>query len=148
MQSPFLERCPRILLTVVLVSKTEIGADFYNSLTLVFCFLFFLVACLFRAAPTAYGGSQIRSLIGAIAAGLRHSNPRSELVCNPYHPSQQRRILNPLSKARDGTGNLMIPSWISFHCTTRGTPTLFFLVEKQTNKQQQQQKKPTLLTFS
>ena len=39
------------------------------------CFL------LFRAAPTEYGGSQARSLIGAVAAGLHHShsNARSEL---------------------------------------------------------------------
>lgn len=34
MHSPFLEGWPRILLTVVLVNKTEIGAEFYNSLTL------------------------------------------------------------------------------------------------------------------
>ena len=33
-----------------------------------------------RATPEAYGGSQARGLIGAIAAGLRHShsNTRSE----------------------------------------------------------------------
>jgi len=36
---------------------------------------------LFRAAPAAYGSSQARGLIGAVAAGLRqsHSNTRSEL---------------------------------------------------------------------
>ena len=28
-----------------------------------------------------------------------------------YHSSQQRRILNPLSKDRDRTRNLMVPSW-------------------------------------
>ena len=49
-----------------------------------FCFLF----CLFvftRAAPMAYGGSQTRSLIGAVAAGLRqsHSNTRSKLCLHP-----------------------------------------------------------------
>ena len=31
-----------------------------------------------RAAPEAYGGSQARSLIGAVAPGLRHSNMGSE----------------------------------------------------------------------
>ena len=30
-------------------------------------FFFFLVFCLFRATPAAYGGSQARSLIGAVA---------------------------------------------------------------------------------
>ena len=63
---------------------------------------FFFFFCLFafsRAAPAAYGGSQARGLIGVVAAGLRHS-------------SWQLRILNPLSKARDRTRNLMVPSWI------------------------------------
>ena len=36
--------------------------------------------CLFRAVPAAYGGSQARGLIGAVATSLqhRHSNTRSE----------------------------------------------------------------------
>ena len=36
---------------------------------------------LFRAAPAAYGGSQARGRVGAIAAGLHHShsNAGSEL---------------------------------------------------------------------
>ena len=41
-----------------------------------------------RAAPTAYGGSQARGQIGAVAASLHHS-------------SWHRWIFNPLSKARD-----------------------------------------------
>ena len=42
-----------------------------------FFFFFFL---LFRAIPVAYGGSQARGLIGAVAAGLHygHSNGGSE----------------------------------------------------------------------
>ena len=46
----------------------------------------FLFACLlFRAAPTAYGGSQARDLIRATAAGPHHShsNPRSESCLQP-----------------------------------------------------------------
>ena len=35
----------------------------------IFFFLYFS-----RAAPAAYGGSQARGLIGAVAAGLRHSH--------------------------------------------------------------------------
>ena len=33
-------------------------------------------------------------------------------VCDLHHSSQQRRILNPLSKARDRTHNLIVPSRI------------------------------------
>ena len=38
-------------------------------------------------------------------------------VCDLHHSSQQCRILNPLSEARDQTHNLMIPSQIRFRCT-------------------------------
>ena len=33
-------------------------------------------------------------------------------VCNLHHSSWQRRIINPLSKCRDRTCNLMVPSQI------------------------------------
>ena len=64
----------------------------------------------FRAAPTAYGGSQARGPIRATAADLHLS-------------TQQRWILNLLSKARDQTRNLIVPSQIRFHCATTGTPS-------------------------
>ena len=52
-----------------------------------FSFLFFFF-CLFAiswAAPTAYGGSQARGPIGAVATGLQqsHSNAGSELRLQP-----------------------------------------------------------------
>ena len=37
-------------------------------------FFSFFVFCLFRTAPEAYGGSQARGQIGAVASGLRHSH--------------------------------------------------------------------------
>ena len=69
---------------------------------------------LFRATPTAYGGSQARGLIGATAAGLcqSHRNSGPSCVCYLHHSSQQRGILNALSEARDQTQNLMVPSRI------------------------------------
>ena len=42
------------------------------------------------------------------------------------HSSWQRWIHNPLSEARDQTHNLMVPSWIRFHCATTGTPEITF----------------------
>ena len=50
-----------------------------------FLSFFLFVFCLFRAAPVAYGGSQARGLIGAIAVGLyhSHSNSGSELHLQP-----------------------------------------------------------------
>ena len=39
-----------------------------------FIYLFIYLFLLFRAALVAYGGSQVRGLIGAVAAGLCHSH--------------------------------------------------------------------------
>ena len=47
-----------------------------------------------------------------------------ELQLLDHITATQRRILNPLSKARDRTCNLMVPSTICFCCTTMGTPQL------------------------
>ena len=47
-------------------------------------------------------------------------------VCNLHHSSQQRRIHNPLSKARDRTHIFMDTSQIHFHCTTTGTQDVGF----------------------
>jgi len=59
--------------------------------------------------------------------------PDLRRVCNLHYSSQQHWILNhssgkywildPLSKARDRTRNLMVPSRIRFCCITTGTPT-------------------------
>ena len=70
---------------------------------------FFFVFCLYRAAPTAHGGSQARGLTRAAGVGLHHS-------------SQQHQILNPLGGARDGTRNLKVPNQICVRCATTGTP--------------------------
>ena len=48
-------------------------------------FYFFFVFAISWAVPSAYGGSQARGLIGAVAAGLHHShsNLGSELRLRP-----------------------------------------------------------------
>ena len=88
------------------------------------CLLLFFVFCPSRAAPEAYGGSQARGRMGAIAAGLCHShrNARSEPRLQPTPQLMATWILNPLSEARDPTHNLMVPSQIRFRCTMTGTP--------------------------
>ena len=72
----------------------------------------------------AYGGSQARGLIGAVAATYSRATatPDPSPVCDLYHSPWQRQILNPLSEARDQTRNLMVPNWIHFPCATMGTP--------------------------
>ena len=82
-------------------------------------FFFFL-----RTIPMAFGGSQERDGIRAIAASLHHSHSNSNMGSGPplYHSSWQRWIYNPLSEARDQTHNLMITSQIRFCCTMMETP--------------------------
>ena len=65
-----------------------------------FVFIFVFVFALSRAAPTACGGSQARGRIGAVAASLRQSH------------SSNTGSFNPLSKAKDRTCNLIVPSQI------------------------------------
>ena len=64
--------------------------------------LFFFFATS-RAAPMAYGGSQARGLIRAVATAM----PDPSHLCDLHHSSWQCQILNPLSEARDPTLVLM-----------------------------------------
>ena len=75
----------------------------------------------------AYGSSQARGRIRDAAAGLHHSqsNEESEPICNLYHSSWKRWILNPLSEARDETHVFMDTSQVHYHQTTTGTPLEF-----------------------
>ena len=55
------------------------------------------------------------------------ATPDPSQVCDPHHSSQQRGILNPLSKAREQTHNLRVPSQIHFCWAMTGT-FLFFIL--------------------
>ena len=52
--------------------------------------------------------SELQSLAYTTATATRDLSR----VCKLHHSLWQRRILNPLSKARDWTHKLMVPSWI------------------------------------
>ena len=72
---------------------------------------------------------RLGGLIGAVATGLclSHSNTRSKPCLWPT--PQLTALLNPLSKVRGLTHNLMVPGWMHFCCATMGTPwaNLFFV---------------------
>ena len=59
--------------------------------------------CLFRAATMAFGASQSRaeSELQLLAYTTAIGMPDPSYVCHLYHRSWRRRILNPMSKARD-----------------------------------------------
>ena len=60
-----------------------------------FLFFFFCLYAFSRVTPAAYGGSQARGLVGAVAAGLRqsHSSTGFELCLRPT--PQLMAMLNP-----------------------------------------------------
>ena len=94
------------------------------SFFLFFCFLFFVFCPFFRAALTAYGGSQARVYSELLLPAYTTATAKPDLsrVCNLHYSSWQCRILNPLSEAREQSYNLMVPSQIRFCWTTTGSP--------------------------
>ena len=95
-------------------------------MTRLYLLLFFLILCPFRAAPVAYGGSQTRGLIRAVAASLcqSRSNTRSKLCLQPtpqltatldHWPTEKGQGLNPQSHGLD-----------SFLLRHNGNPPYFF----------------------
>ena len=87
-----------------------------------FLFLFFFWGE--GPAPIAYGNSQARGWIRAIAASLHqsHSNGRSKPLLWPTPSSWQCWILNPMGEARDQTPVLVNTSQVCYHWDTMGTP--------------------------
>ena len=73
--------------------------------------LFIYLFCLFRATSVAYGISQARGQIGAVAVGLRqsHNNARSEPYLQPT-PQLMARI-NPASSWMLGRFLTTEPQW-------------------------------------
>ena len=64
----------------------------------------------------------VKSELHLLAYATATAIPDPKNVCDLHHSSWKCWILNPLSKARDQARNLIVPSWIRFHCTTMGTP--------------------------
>ena len=95
-----------------------------------FCFVLF---CLFRATPAAYGGSQARDRIRTVATGLchSHSNIRSE-----WHLRRTSQLMatpdpQPLKKTRDQTCVLMDTSQIRYHWGMTETHILYAVIFQQ-----------------
>ena len=74
----------------------------------------FFFCCLFRAAPwhAEVPKVGVQSDLRLLAYTTAIATWDLSRVCDLHHSSRQRQILNPLSKARDQTRNLMVPSQI------------------------------------
>ena len=67
----------------------KVTTSWYNFIYLFCLFLFS------RAAPSAYGGSQARGPIGAVAASLHHSHSHARSELNLRPTSQLTAMLDP-----------------------------------------------------
>ena len=75
---------------------------------LLFIVLFLFLFLLFRAAPSAYGGSQARGQIGAAAASLHHSH--SHAGSEPHlRPTPQLMATPGLRPTQQGQGSNLCP---------------------------------------
>ena len=57
---------------------------------------------------------RVKSELLLLAYATVTATPDPSLVCDLHHSSRQWRILDPMSKARDQTPNLMVPSRIHY----------------------------------
>ena len=75
---------------------------------LVWCFVVVVVVVVLRASPAAYGSSQARveSELQLPACATATATQDPSCICDPHHSSQQL-ILNPLSRARNGSHIVM-----------------------------------------
>ena len=75
---------------------------------------FVVVVAISWAAPSAYGGSQARGRIGAVATGLRqsHSNAGSEPRLQPTPQLTATPDRQPTEQGQGPNRNLMVPSRI------------------------------------
>ena len=69
---------------------------------------------------------EVESELQLTAFARATATPDPSLIWDLHHSSRQRWILNPLSKARDRTCILMVPSQICSHCITTETPNSSF----------------------
>jgi len=101
-----------------------------GSVLISFLFFFFLLAFVFLGPHSRHMEiprlgvlPELQLLTYATATAM----PDLSRICNLHHSSQQRQILNPLSKARDQTRNLMVPSRIRFCHAMAGAPNFILL---------------------
>ena len=84
-------------------------------------FIYLFIFCLFRAASVAYGRSQARGWIGAVAAGHshRHSNVGSAACTDEAHGNARSLMLK---EAKDWTCVVVDTSWVRYPWAKTGTP--------------------------
>ena len=97
---------------------------------ILFHFIYLFCPFFFRVAPSAYGGSQARGQNLAVPMAYITARATSEWshICDLQHRSWQYWILNPLSRARDGTCVLMDASSDSSPLSRNGNSHVYTIL--------------------
>ena len=69
----------------------------------------------------------VESELPVLPCATATAKQKLSLICSLHHSSWRRRILNPLSEARDQTRILMDTIRVCFCCAMTGTPSHYFL---------------------
>jgi len=93
-----------------------------HSLSLSLSFLFFLGL---YSQHMEVSRLQVQLELQLPAYGTATATQDLSHICNLHHSSRQCQILNPLTKAKDQTCNLTVPSRICFCWATMGIPCSF-----------------------
>ena len=68
----------------------------------------------------------VKSELQLPACTTAYATQDPSYICDLHHSFQQQQILNPLSKAGDGTRILMDTSWVHYLWATKQTPNGVF----------------------
>ena len=125
-----------------LYTKNSFKADSPSFSLFILFYFIFLSFCLFRAIPTAYGGSHAR---GLISCSLRPTPQPHQCRIQAASATYTTAHVNAGSLTHwvwPGIEPETKPSWIHFHCTMMGTPFLVFLKQNFKKIQDGVQKSP------
>ena len=100
-------------------------ARIFNTLFLFFFFFFVLLGLYLQHMEVPRLEVKLELRLPAYTTVTATWDPSH--VCNLHHSSRQRQILNPLSKGRDQTHNLMDTSQVRYHWARTGIPNTFLL---------------------
>ena len=117
---PILNYTMRLYFRNIAVSHSHFMTQFYLNSSLFFVFLSFFLGPHPRHMEGPRQGVESELSLPAYTRATAKQN--LSCVCDLHYSSWQRRILNPLSEARDWTHNLTVPSRIRFCCAITGTP--------------------------
>ena len=94
---------------------------FYVYFTYLYLFILF---SLFLGPHLQFPRLGVELELQLLAYGTAIVTQDPSLIYDLHHSSRQRRTLNLLNRARDGTRNLMVPNQIHFRCARKGTPII------------------------